>query len=112
VQVQTEEEKMAKLAARHSPKLKIRSFNYKHAEEEQITEVLVLLAEGNRISKLTRVKVIKEDTILDRGAFCRGAATEPSEKSLMQPGQQPGWITALARYERRRSFTSGICQGN
>lgn len=39
-------------------------FYYKHAEEEQILEVLALLAEGNRISTLTRVKGIKEDTIL------------------------------------------------
>jgi len=39
-------------------------FYYKHAEERQILEVLALLAEGNRISTLTRVKGIKEDTIL------------------------------------------------
>lgn len=39
-------------------------FYYKHAEGEQIMEVLALLAEGNRISTLTRVKGIKEDTIL------------------------------------------------
>jgi transposase-like protein len=39
-------------------------FYYKHAEAEVILEVLALLAEGNRISTLTRVKGIKEDTIL------------------------------------------------
>jgi hypothetical protein len=39
-------------------------FFYKHASMEQILEVLALLAEGNRISTLTRVKGIKEDTIL------------------------------------------------
>jgi transposase-like protein len=39
-------------------------FYHKHAEEEQILEVLALLAEGNRISTLSRVKGIKEDTIL------------------------------------------------
>jgi len=39
-------------------------FFRKHAPMEQILEVLALLAEGNRISTLTRVKGIKEDTIL------------------------------------------------
>ena len=39
-------------------------FYYKHADEDVILEVLALLAEGNRISTLTRVKGIKEDTIL------------------------------------------------
>lgn len=39
-------------------------FYHKHASEEQILEVLALLAEGNRISTLSRVKGIKEDTIL------------------------------------------------
>ena len=39
-------------------------FYRKHAEGDEILEVLALLAEGNRISTLTRVKGIKEDTIL------------------------------------------------
>jgi transposase-like protein len=39
-------------------------FFRKHAHEHEILEVLALLAEGNRISTLTRVKGIKEDTIL------------------------------------------------
>jgi transposase-like protein len=39
-------------------------FYRKHAQEDEILEVLALLAEGNRISTLTRVKGIKEDTIL------------------------------------------------
>ena len=39
-------------------------FYRKHAQEHEILEVLALLAEGNRISALTRVKGIKEDTIL------------------------------------------------
>lgn len=39
-------------------------FYRKHAQEHEILEVLALLAEGNRISTLTRVKGIKEDTIL------------------------------------------------
>lgn len=39
-------------------------FFRKHAQADEILEVLALLAEGNRISALTRVKGIKEDTIL------------------------------------------------
>jgi transposase-like protein len=39
-------------------------FYRKHAQAHEILEVLALLAEGNRISTLTRVKGIKEDTIL------------------------------------------------
>src|SRR4030065_2971347 len=39
-------------------------FYRKRTEEEEILETLALLAEGNRISTLTRVKGIKEETIL------------------------------------------------
>ena len=39
-------------------------FYRKHAQSDEILEVLALLAEGNRISTITRVKGIKEDTIL------------------------------------------------
>jgi transposase-like protein len=39
-------------------------FYRKHAPADEILEVLALLAEGNRISTITRVKGIKEDTIL------------------------------------------------
>jgi transposase-like protein len=39
-------------------------FYRKHAREEEILEVLALLAEGTRSSTLTRVKGIKEDTSL------------------------------------------------
>lgn len=46
-------------------------FFRKRTPENEILEVLALLAEGNRISSLTRVKGIKEDTIL---AWLREAA--------------------------------------
>ena len=39
-------------------------FYRKHAPEHEILEVLALLAEGTRISTLSRVEGIKEDTIL------------------------------------------------
>lgn len=51
-------------------------FFRKHAPMEQILEVLALLAEGNRISTLTRVKGIKEDTIL---RWLREAAQHSNE---------------------------------
>ena len=51
-------------------------FFHKHAQADEILEVLALLAEGNRISTLTRVKGIKEDTIL---RWLREAAGHASE---------------------------------
>jgi transposase-like protein len=51
-------------------------FYRKHAQEHEILEVLALLAEGNRISTLTRVKGIKEDTIL---RWLREAARHAAE---------------------------------
>lgn len=39
-------------------------FFHKHANSAEILEVLALLAEGTRISTITRVKGIKEDTTL------------------------------------------------
>ncbi len=39
-------------------------FFHKHAHSDEILEVLALLAEGTRISTITRVKGIKEDTTL------------------------------------------------
>lgn len=39
-------------------------FYGKHASDEEILETLALLAEGSRISSLSRVKGHKEDTIL------------------------------------------------
>jgi len=58
-------------------------FYRKRREEEEILETLALLAEGNRISTLTRVKGIKEDTILK---WLREAAqhSEALEEVLMK----------------------------
>ena len=58
-------------------------FFRKHAQEGEILEVLALLAEGNRISTITRVKGIKEDTIL---RWLREAArhTEEVEEALLK----------------------------
>ena len=53
-------------------------FYRKRTSEHEILETLALLAEGNRISSLTRVKGHKEDTILGwlREAACHMAAVE------------------------------------
>jgi transposase-like protein len=40
-------------------------FFYKHTPEDEILETLALLAEGSRISSLSRAKGHKEDTILE-----------------------------------------------
>ena len=58
-------------------------FYRKHAQAGEILEVLALLAEGNRISTITRVKGIKEDTIL---RWLREAArhTEEVEEALLK----------------------------
>ena len=58
-------------------------FYRKRTAEGEILETLALLAEGNRISSLTRVKGHKEDTIL---SWLREAArhTEELEEVLMK----------------------------
>jgi transposase-like protein len=61
-------------------------FYRKRTPEDQILETLALLAEGSRISSLTRVKGHKEDTIL---SWLREAArhTEALEDVLMKDYQ-------------------------
>ena len=58
-------------------------FYGKRTSADEILETLALLAEGNRISSLTRVKGHKEDTILK---WLRDAAkhTEAVEEALMK----------------------------
>lgn len=51
-------------------------FYNRKTEEKDILECLALLAEGTRISSITRVKGIKEDTIL---SFLREAACHAEE---------------------------------
>jgi transposase-like protein len=57
-------------------------FFYKHTPEDEILETLILLAEGSRISSLSRAKGHKEDTILE---WLRDAArhAEQIEEVLM-----------------------------
>jgi len=70
-------------------------FHNRKSEESTIIECLALIAEGMRISSLSRVKGIKEDTILDwiRSA---GAHAEAIEAVL------------LAEYELSRGQLDGL----
>jgi transposase-like protein len=73
-------------------------FYRKRREEDEILETLALLAEGNRISTLTRVKGIKEDTILK---WLREAAqhSEALEDVLMKDYQvKRGQLDGLWAY--------------
>ena len=58
-------------------------FYRKHAKEEEILEVLAMLAEGSRISSITRIKGIKEDTIL-KWLRDSAAHAEKIDEILMQ----------------------------
>jgi transposase-like protein len=83
-------------------------FYRKRTSEHEILETLALLAEGNRISSLTRVKGHKEDTIL---GWLREAAhhTTAVEDVLMQDfrikrGQLDGlWLYVGNKGEKKLS---------
>ena len=79
--------------------------------EEDILECLALLAEGTRISSISRTKGIKEDTIL---AWLREAAdhAETVEAALLNdyrigPSQIDGLWTYVGRKEKKRGTTGG-----
>lgn len=64
-------------------------FHNKRYSEEQIIETLALLGEGSRISSLTRVKGIKQDTILSwlRQAAAHAEAVEDLLQGRYQVGR-------------------------
>jgi transposase-like protein len=77
-------------------------FYGKRTSEREILETLALLAEGNRISSLSRVKGHKEDTIL---AWLRQAAqhAEQIEDVLMATFQvKRGQLDGLWAYVRNK----------
>lgn len=77
-------------------------FFRKRTPEHEILETLALLAEGNRISSLSRVKGFKEDTILQ---WLREAAqhAEQVEEALMAEFQvKRGQLDALWAYVRNK----------
>jgi len=83
-------------------------FYGKRTAEHEILEALALLAEGNRISTVARVKGHKEDTILK---WLREAAThvEQIEDVLMAEFRvQRGQIDALWAYVRNKGSKKTI----
>ena len=77
-------------------------FYRKRTPEHEILETLALLAEGNRISSLTRVKGFKEDTIL---AWLRQAAqhADAVDEVLMEDFQvKRGQLDALWAYVQNK----------
>jgi transposase-like protein len=77
-------------------------FFRKRTPEHEILETLALLAEGNRISSLSRVKGFKEDTILQ---WLREAAqhAEQLEEALMAEFQiKRGQLDGLWAYVRNK----------
>ena len=81
-------------------------FYRKRTPEHQILETLVLLAEGNRISSLTRAKGFKEDTILE---WLREAAVHADqvEAVLMRDFKvKRGQLDALWAYVGRKKGQS------
>lgn len=77
-------------------------FFRKRTPEHEILETLALLAEGSRISSLTRAKGFKEDTIL---AWLREAAqhTEQLEDVLMKDFQiKRGQLDAMWAYVQNK----------
>jgi transposase-like protein len=77
-------------------------FFRKRTAEDEILEVLALLAEGSRISSLTRAKGFKEDTIL---AWLREAAehAESVEDVLMKDFRiKRGQLDGLWSYVRNK----------
>ena len=82
-------------------------FYRKRTPEHEILETLALLAEGSRISSLTRVKGFKEDTIL---VWLRQAAqqAEALEEVLLKDFQiQRGQLDGLWAYVQNKGEKKG-----
>jgi transposase-like protein len=77
-------------------------FFRKRTPEDEILETLALLAEGNRISSLSRVKGFKEDTIL---AWLRAAAQQAEQLEdvlLAEFKVKRGQLDSLWTYVRNK----------
>ena len=73
-------------------------FYGRRVAEDDIIETLALLAEGNRISSLTRVKGYKEDTILDWLRAAANHAEQIEERLLATYELERGQLDALWAY--------------
>jgi len=73
-------------------------FYRKRTPEHELLETLALLAEGNRISSLSRVKGFKEDTILQWLREAAEHAEQVEEVLLAQYEVQRGQLDAMWAY--------------
>lgn len=73
-------------------------FYRKRTPEHELLETLALLAEGNRISSLSRVKGFKEDTILEWLREAANHAEQVEEVLLGQYEIKRGQLDALWAY--------------
>ena len=73
-------------------------FYGRRVKEADIIETLALLAEGSRISSLTRVKGFKEDTILDWLRAAAAHADQIEEQLLATYQLERGQLDALWAY--------------
>ena len=73
-------------------------FYRKRTPEHELLETLALLAEGNRISSLSRVKGFKEDTILEWLREAADHAEQVEEVLLAQYEVKRGQLDALWAY--------------
>jgi len=73
-------------------------FYRKRTPERELLETLALLAEGNRISSLSRVKGFKEDTILEWLREAADHAEQVEEVLLAQYEVKRGQLDALWAY--------------
>lgn len=106
-------------------------FYRKHVEEDEILEVLALLAEGSRIRTFTRAKGIKEDTVLrwlreaarhaDKLAACVSppptccalccsdcAASRARRTLALDPARLRGLSCAAGRLRRTQAFVDTV----
>jgi transposase-like protein len=82
-------------------------FYRKRTPEHQILETLALLAEGNRISSLSRAKGFKEDTILGWLRQAAAHAAQVEDVLLADFRVQRGQLDALWSYVGRKKTQSG-----
>jgi transposase-like protein len=77
-------------------------FFRKRTSEHEILETLALLAEGNRISALSRVKGFKEDTILHWLREAAAQAEQLEEVLMSEFKVKRGQLDALWAYVRNK----------
>jgi transposase-like protein len=85
-------------------------FYRRHASRKTILETLALLAEGVRISSISRAKGIKEDTILDWLRAAARQAAEIEDALLKDYRVSQGQIDGLWTYVGHKGHKGGASQ--